>query len=98
MVGSLGLVPSANVGDDFVVGEPVHGSGSFDIAGKGISNPIAAIRSAALMLDFMGLPRPAARIYKAVDTVLAGDSSALTPDIGGKGNTDAVTLAILRAL
>ena len=53
LVGSLGVVPSANVGDNFAIGEPCHGSAP-DIEGKGISNPVATIRSTALMLEFMG--------------------------------------------
>ncbi|KMU80380.1 LOW QUALITY PROTEIN: 3-isopropylmalate dehydrogenase [Coccidioides immitis RMSCC 3703] len=53
LVGSLGLVPSANVGDGFAIGEPCHGSAP-DIEGKGIANPIATLRSAGLMLEFLG--------------------------------------------
>lgn len=94
LVGSLGLVPSANVGDGFVMGEPVHGSAP-DIAGKGIANPVAAFRSAALMLEHMGLPKPAARIYAAVDKVLT-EGKLLTPDLGGKGTTDQVTEAVIK--
>ena len=97
MVGSLGLVPSANVGDNIVIGEPVHGSGVFDIAGKGISNPIAAIRSAALMLDFMGHGDVGAHIDNAVNKVLA-DGKVRTADIGGKANTVEMTNAIISAL
>jgi homoisocitrate dehydrogenase len=97
LVGSLGLVPSANVGDSFVVGEPVHGSGVFDIADKGISNPIAAIRSAALMLDFMGHVEAGAHIDRAVNRVLA-DGIVRTADIGGKANTVEMTEAIVSAL
>jgi len=97
LVGSLGLVPSANVGDKFVIGEPVHGSGAFDIAGKGIANPIAAIRSAALMLDFMGYAHIGARIDQAVNRVLQ-EGRIATPDIGGKNNTKEITKAILQVL
>ncbi|MCL4833799.1 MAG: isocitrate/isopropylmalate dehydrogenase family protein, partial [Caldilineaceae bacterium] len=53
LVGGLGLVPSANVGDGFVLAEPVHGSAP-DIAGQGIANPIATIRAAALLLAHLG--------------------------------------------
>lgn len=95
LVGSLGVVHSANVGDDFVVGEPTHGSAP-DIAGQGISNPVATIRSAALMLEFLGFPQPAARIYKAVDeSLLAG---IVTPDLGGKYKTDDVVSDIIGRL
>ncbi|RKP26053.1 hypothetical protein SYNPS1DRAFT_14750, partial [Syncephalis pseudoplumigaleata] len=96
LVGSLGLVPSANVGDAFVVGEPVHGSAP-DIAGQGKANPVAAIRSAALLLEHMGHTDSAARIYTAVDAVLA-KGSTLTPDLGGRATTDEVTDAIIRSL
>ena len=96
LVGSLGLVPSANVGDKFVMGEPVHGSAP-DIAGKGIANPVAAFRSAALMLEHMGFSAPAARIYAAVDKVLT-EAKLLTPDLGGKGTTNEVTEAVIKNL
>lgn len=88
LVGSLGVVPSANVGEEFVIGEPCHGSAP-DIEGKGISNPIATIRSTALMLEFLGFPNPAARIYKAVDANLA-EGKILTPDLGGTSSTQDV--------
>lgn len=52
LVGSLGVVSSVNAGDDFFMGEPVHGSAP-DIAGQDKANPIAAIRSAALLLEYM---------------------------------------------
>lgn len=97
LVGSLGLVSSVNAGDDFIMGEPVHGSAP-DIAGQNKANPIASIRSAALMLEYMGYTEPALAIYKAVDAVLA-DGSVLTPDLpGGTATTTDVEEAILRAL
>ncbi|KAJ1909982.1 homoisocitrate dehydrogenase [Tieghemiomyces parasiticus] len=95
LVGSLGLVPSANVGDNFVMGEPVHGSAP-DIAGQHKANPVAAIRSAALLLENIGLPAPALAIYTAVDKAL--QSGLLTPDLGGKATTEEVTGAICRNL
>ncbi|KAJ3016355.1 homoisocitrate dehydrogenase [Thoreauomyces humboldtii] len=97
LVGSLGVVGSANVGDSFVLGEPVHGSAP-DIAGKGIANPIAAIRSAALLLVHLGRAEEAARIMAAVDVVLLKDNERLTPDLGGRASTDQVTNAIIDAL
>ncbi|KAG1140176.1 hypothetical protein G6F37_003024 [Rhizopus arrhizus] len=96
LVGSLGVVPSANVGDNFVMGEPVHGSAP-DIAGKGIANPIASIRSAGMLLEHMGYTPQALKIYDAVDAVLA-DASVLTPDLGGKSSTNDVTEAVLKNL
>ncbi|ODV79877.1 homoisocitrate dehydrogenase [Suhomyces tanzawaensis NRRL Y-17324] len=88
LVGSLGVVPSANVGDNFAIGEPCHGSAP-DIEGKGISNPIATIRSTALMLEFMGYTEPAAKIYEAVDANLSEDKIK-TPDLGGSSSTQEV--------
>ncbi|EGW34482.1 uncharacterized protein SPAPADRAFT_59913 [Spathaspora passalidarum NRRL Y-27907] len=94
LVGSLGVVPSANVGDNFAIGEPCHGSAP-DIEGKGISNPIATIRSTALMLEFMGYPEPAAKIYEAVDANLSEDQIK-TPDLGGSSTTQEVIDDIIR--
>ncbi|CAE6521288.1 unnamed protein product [Rhizoctonia solani] len=96
LVGSLGLVPSVNAGDSFVMGEPVHGSAP-DIAGKGIANPIAAIRSAAMLLSHLGHHAPAQRINNAVDEVLR-EGQFLTPDLGGKSTTAEVTSAILKRI
>ncbi|RCK62735.1 Homoisocitrate dehydrogenase, mitochondrial [Candida viswanathii] len=94
LVGSLGVVPSANVGDNFAIGEPCHGSAP-DIEGKGISNPIATIRSTALMLEFMGYPEAAATIYEAVDANLAEDKIK-TPDLGGNSTTQEVIDDVIR--
>jgi homoisocitrate dehydrogenase len=96
LVGSLGLVPSANVGKDFVIGEPCHGSAP-DIEGQGIANPIATIRSTALMLEFQGEERAAAAIYKAVDANLE-EGRLLTPDMGGKASTEEVIEDVCRRL
>ncbi|ORZ06224.1 hypothetical protein BCR42DRAFT_173400 [Absidia repens] len=96
LVGSLGVVPSANVGDNFVMGEPVHGSAP-DIAGKGIANPIAAIRSAGLLLEHLGHTAHALKMYDAVDAVLA-EGSILTPDLGGSASTNQVVDAVLKHL
>ncbi|KAH8928964.1 Isocitrate/isopropylmalate dehydrogenase [Atractiella rhizophila] len=101
LVGSLGLVPSVNVGENFIMGEPVHGSAP-DIASKtpAIANPIASIRSAALMLNYLGLSEPSARITKAVDEVLGigGREGWLTPDLGGKGTTQKVEEEVIKRL
>ncbi|KAF2084452.1 Isocitrate/isopropylmalate dehydrogenase [Saccharata proteae CBS 121410] len=96
LVGSLGLVPSANVGKDFVIGEPCHGSAP-DIEGQNIANPIATIRSTALMLEHLGEEEAAAAIYKAVDANLE-EGKLLSPDMGGKAGTDEVVADILRRL
>ena len=94
LVGSLGLVPSANVGDGFAIGEPCHGSAP-DIQGQGIANPIATIRSVALMLEFLGEEKAAATIYQAVDANLQ-ENKLLSPDMGGKAKTNEVVDDIVR--
>jgi len=96
LVGSLGLVPSANVGEGFAIGEPCHGSAP-DIQGKGIANPIATLRSAALMLEFLNEEAAAAKIYDAVDANLA-EGKLLSPDLGGTAKTEEVVADILRRL
>ncbi|MCH0629994.1 isocitrate/isopropylmalate dehydrogenase family protein [Kocuria palustris] len=96
LVGSLGVVPSANVGDNFAIGEPCHGSAP-DIEGKGISNPIATIRSTALMLEFMGYQDAATTIYEAVDANLAEDKIK-TPDLGGSSTTQQVIDDIIKRM
>ena len=96
LVGSLGLVPSANVGDRFVIGEPCHGSAP-DIMGQGIANPIASIRSAGLMLEFLGEEEAASKVEKAVEGSL-DEGKLLTPDMGGKAVTEDVVNDILKRL
>ncbi|KZO92198.1 mitochondrial NAD-homo-isocitrate dehydrogenase LysB [Calocera viscosa TUFC12733] len=95
LVGSLGLVPSINAGDTFVMGEPVHGTAP-DIAGLGIVNPVAAIRSAALMLDHLGYTEPAKQIEEAVVDVLK--EGVRTKDLGGSATTEEVVAAIEKRL
>jgi tartrate dehydrogenase/decarboxylase/D-malate dehydrogenase len=99
VTGSIGLAASANVNPTKKfpsMFEPIHGSAP-DIAGKGIANPMAAILSAGLMLDHLGLPKGAAAVRDAVSKVLAG-GSVKTPDLGGKATTvqmgDAVVTAV----
>ncbi|KAG5654053.1 hypothetical protein H0H81_007779 [Sphagnurus paluster] len=96
LVGSLGLVPSVNAGDNFVMGEPVHGSAP-DIVGKGIANPLASIRSAALMLRHLGYTVGADRLDTAVDQVIR-EGTTLTPDLQGKSSTTDVLEAVLRRI
>ena len=96
LVGSLGLVPSANVGENIIIGEPCHGSAP-DIEGKGIANPIATIRSVGTMLEFMNLPEAAEIIYKAVNENLAA-GKFISPDLGGKATTKEVTDDIIKRL
>ncbi|KAB5584850.1 hypothetical protein GE09DRAFT_1068441 [Coniochaeta sp. 2T2.1] len=96
LVGSLGLVPSANVGEGFAIGEPCHGSAP-DIMGQGIANPIATLRSAALMLEFLDEEKAAALMYAAIDANLE-EGKLLSPDLGGSAKTDEVVEDILRRL
>ncbi|EGO01680.1 hypothetical protein SERLA73DRAFT_177106 [Serpula lacrymans var. lacrymans S7.3] len=96
LVGSLGLVPSINAGDSFVMGEPVHGSAP-DIAGQDIANPLAAMRSAALMLRHLGYGEGADRIEKAVDEVIR-EGNVLTPDLGGKSKTSEVVNEVVKRI
>jgi 3-isopropylmalate dehydrogenase len=91
LVGGLGLLPSANVGDDNAMFEPVHGSAP-DIAGQGIANPSAAILSAAMLLEYFGHGGAADRVRTAVEDVL--DAGPHTPDLGGDASTEAVTGAV----
>ena len=95
LVGGLGLAPSANVGEHYVLVEPVHGSAP-DIAGKGVANPMAAIRAAALLLEHLGDGLAAQWIESAVDAVL--ESGVWTPDLGGRATTEDVTEAICVAV
>ena len=74
----------------------VHGSAP-DIAGQNKANPVAAIRSAAMMLRHLGYGGPAARIETAVDAVLS-EGAVLTPDLGGRATTTEVTGAILKRI
>ena len=96
LVGSLGVVPSANVGDSFVVGEPCHGSAP-DIEGKGLANPIASLRSTGCLLEFLGELDAANVIYKAIDKNLT-EGRILSPDLGGKAQTGEVVEDVVRRL
>ena len=95
LVGGLGLLPSANVGEDNALFEPVHGSAP-DIAGEGVANPSAMILSAAMLLEYLGYDEEADRVRTAVESVL--ETGPRTPDLGGDASTDAVTGAVLDAL
>jgi len=87
LLGSIGLAPSANIGDNHAFFEPVHGSAP-DIAGKGISNPIAAILSLKMMLDWMGKTRESELVAHAVSAAVR--DKIVTPDLGGKYSTKEV--------
>jgi tartrate dehydrogenase/decarboxylase/D-malate dehydrogenase len=96
--GGLGLAPSTNTNPERQfpsMFEPVHGSAP-DIAGQGIANPVAAILSAAMMLDHLDLAEAAGRIRRAVSSALAAGHH--TPDLGGALTTRQMADAILNAL
>lgn len=95
LVGGLGLAPSANIGDRHALFEPVHGSAP-DIAGKNIANPVAAIRSAAMLLDYLGDKAGAGRMESAIDRVLA--QGIRTRDLGGSAGTREFGDAVLRVI
>jgi isocitrate dehydrogenase (NAD+) len=96
LVGGLGVVPGANIGDQVAVFEAVHGTAP-DIAGKGISNPLAVLMSALLMLEYVGEHKVKARIDRAVWDVLE-EGRHLTGDLGGKAGTAEFTEAIIDKL
>lgn len=97
LTGSLGMMPSASIGDGGPgLYEPIHGSAP-DIAGRGIANPYGTILSAALMLRHsLGLEAPALEIERAVDAAIT--AGVLTPDLGGRARTAEATVAVLDAL
>ncbi|WP_247002185.1 isocitrate/isopropylmalate dehydrogenase family protein [Halosolutus gelatinilyticus] len=92
LVGGLGLLPSANVGPDRALFEPVHGTAP-DIAGEGVANPAATIISAAMLLEYLGHHDEAAAVTEAVETTLV--EGPRTPDLGGDASTEDVTNAIV---
>ena len=99
VTGSVGLAASGNINPERTypsMFEPVHGSAP-DIAGKGIANPLAAILSAGMMLEHLGLLKSAAAIRKAVAAVLKAGKPK-TPDLGGNNKTVEMTEAVLSAL
>ena len=96
LVGGLGIVPGANIGDHHAIFEAVHGTAP-DIAGKGLANPTALMQSAVLMLAHVGEPGAARRLQNAIHQVYeAGE--ALTGDVGGKASTTEFTDAVIRRL
>ena len=97
LIGGLGLAPGANYGDACAVFEAIHGSAP-DIAGKGIANPIAMVLSGAMMCHHLGRPGVYRRIRRSVAMVAQEKPEALTPDLGGKGNTLSLTAEILAAM
>lgn len=99
ITGSIGLAPSANLDPTRrfpSMFEPVHGSAP-DIAGRGLVNPLAAILSAGMMLDHLGLEAAGRSVERAVAKVLA-EGKVRTADLGGKSRTPEVTEAVIKAI
>jgi methanogen homoisocitrate dehydrogenase len=95
LVGGLGLVPSANIGERYALFEPVHGSAP-DIAGKNLANPIAALRSAGMLLTHVGDTEGENLIESAIRSVFA--QGIKTRDLGGSAGTREFGEAVLRVL
>ena len=96
LVGGLGLVPGANIGELGAVFEAVHGSAP-DIAGQGIANPTALLQSGILMLRYLDEREVADRVEKAMLKVFT-DGKVRTRDIGGQAKTDEFATAIINAM
>ena len=96
LVGGLGLIPSANIGEDNALFEPVHGSAP-DIAGQNKANPIAMILSAVMMLRYLGENNAADKIDKSILKVLT-DANTLTGDLGGSSTTTELANEIIKNL
>lgn len=92
LVGGLGLIPSANIGEDGALFEPVHGSAP-DIAGKNIANPIAMMLSAIMMLRYLGENESANKFEAAILKVLK-NANTLTGDLGGLATTTEIALEV----
>jgi tartrate dehydrogenase/decarboxylase/D-malate dehydrogenase len=98
LAGSLGVAPTANIDPERrypSMFEPIHGS-AFDIAGKGIANPIATFWTVCQMLEHLGEMESASRLMKAIEDVCA--SGTMTPDVGGQATTQIVTDAVIEAI
>src|SRR5579872_1928604 len=96
LVGGLGIVPGANIGDHHAIFEAVHGTAP-DIAGKGLANPTALMQSAVLMLAHIGERDASQRLQRAIQAVYA-DGKCLTGDVGGSASTFQFTDAVIRNL
>src|SRR5260370_38965317 len=96
LVGGLGIVPGANIGENAAVFEAVHGS-ALDIAGKGMANPTALIQSAVMMLRHIGEHTAALQIEAALLAVYRS-GAVRTADLGGTASTDQFTGAVFKAL
>ncbi|MEM2124130.1 MAG: isocitrate/isopropylmalate family dehydrogenase, partial [Methanolinea sp.] len=96
LVGGLGMLPSANIGDRHALYEPVHGSAP-DIAGKNLANPVAALRSAGMLLPYSARdPESARALEEAITRVLA--RGIRTRDLGGTATTTEFGAHVMREL
>jgi isocitrate dehydrogenase (NAD+) len=96
LVGGLGIVPGANLGDTHAVFEAVHGSAP-DIAGQGKANPTALMLSAVMLLTHIGEREAANNLQTAIETVYR-EGKYLTGDVGGTASTEDFTDAVIRAI
>jgi isocitrate dehydrogenase (NAD+) len=96
LVGGLGIVPGANMGENHAIFEAVHGSAP-DIAGRGIANPTALLQSAVLMLLHLGEEAAALRVERAIEQVYS-EGKWLTRDLGGQASTGDYTSAVIEKL
>jgi isocitrate dehydrogenase (NAD+) len=96
LVGGLGVVGSANIGDEAAMFEAVHGTAP-DIAGKGLANPTALLLSSIMMLDHLG-ERSAARRIESAQERVHREGKHITQDVGGKAGTEEFTEAVIASL
>ena len=102
LVGGLGVVPGANIGDELAVFEAVHGSAP-DIAGQGLANPLALIMSGVMMLNYLAETRKDAACLAAGERIKGAYNQALadgqkTRDLGGELGTEAFTDALVERI
>ncbi|NEZ47449.1 isocitrate/isopropylmalate dehydrogenase family protein [Clostridium niameyense] len=96
LVGGLGLISGANIGEEVAVFEAAHGAAP-DIAGKNKANPTACILSAAMMLKYIGEDEKGIKIEKAIEKVLE-EGKCLTEDLGGNSSTEEFTEEVINKL
>lgn len=96
-IGGVGVCAGANIGDKAAYFEPIHGSAP-NIAGKGIANPLSAILSLSLMLQYLGEKSAAQRLEQAIETAFQQKTIILNPDGSAQSGTQAVTEAVLKQL
>ncbi|HUV24939.1 MAG TPA: isocitrate/isopropylmalate dehydrogenase family protein [Methanomassiliicoccales archaeon] len=95
LVGGMGLAPSANIGENMAIFEPVHGSAP-DIAGMGIANPVASMLSAVMMLHYLDMDKEADLLENAISNAVR--EGKRTPDIGGDLSTDDFTEEVIQRM